>query len=80
MKSTKYSAEKIAASAQRVSDLFNKREIDDSAESCEEIALKNNVQIFLVRKQMRAMVASGKVEQVWKHGSRQLIPAYRFKK
>ena len=67
------------AAAALVSELFKRKVIDDHAETCEEIAAKTGTQIFLVRKQVRVMVQSGMIEQVWKHGKRQLVPAYRIK-
>jgi predicted transcriptional regulator len=67
------------AAAVLVSELFDRKVIDESAETCDEIAAKTGRQVFLVRKQVRSMVESGMIEQVWKHGTRQLVPAYRTK-
>ena len=68
------------AAALLVSELFNPRIIDESAETCDEIAAKTVRQVFLIRKEVRRLVHAGRVEQVWKRGTRQLVPAYRFKK
>lgn len=67
------------AAAVLVSELFQRKVIDDTAETCDEISAKTGRQILLVRKQVRGMVESGMIEQVWKRHGRQLVPAYRTK-
>jgi hypothetical protein len=68
------------AAAVLVSELFARKVIDDTAETCDEIAAKTGRQIFLIRKEVRRRVELGEIEQVWKRGTRQLVPAYRVKK
>lgn len=66
--------------AKLVSELFQKREIDDVAETAKEIANKNQLSVRQTTRQIESWLASGKIEQVWKHGTIRLVPAYRIKR
>jgi len=74
-----FSAEKITKSAMKASDLFEVREFDESSETVEEIAGKIGVSITEARRQCSKLVKDGKLEKVWKKGTRNPIVSYRPK-
>jgi len=67
------------AAALLVSELFQQKIIDESAESLAEISAKTGRSPTSTAREIRAMLKAGKIEQVWKRGSRWPVPAYRIK-
>ncbi len=80
MKSKTFSASALEQSAQLASGLFVKREIDESAETIQEIATRSNTPRKTISERVQKLLADGKLEQVWKHGRTRPVPAYRIKK
>jgi predicted transcriptional regulator len=62
-----------------VSELFPKRIVDDSAESVKEISKRVQLSERQALRSVEQLIAEGKIEKVWKHGTRNLIPAFRIK-
>jgi DNA-binding transcriptional regulator GbsR (MarR family) len=62
-----------------VSDLFIKKEFDENAETIDEIAAKSGISRAQASKTVLGMLKIGKIEKVWKRGSKFPIPAYRIK-
>jgi DNA-binding transcriptional regulator GbsR (MarR family) len=62
-----------------VSDLFAPREFDENAETVEEISQRIGASAKTISGQIRKMVLEGKIERVWKRGTKNPIPAYRIK-
>jgi hypothetical protein len=67
------------AAALLVSELFERKTIDETAESSAEISAKTGRSLASTGRDIQAMLKAGKIEQVWKRGSKGLIPAYRIK-
>jgi transposase len=66
-------------SKQLVSALYPKKVVDDTAESITEISKRAGKSPKTIERWVRQQVAEGKVEKVWKRGSKWLVPAYRIK-
>jgi len=78
---TKYTPEKLLQSARLASDLIDSRELDDSAETMEEIlAKKPGSRMNTLRAQIGEFVKDGKLERVWKYYKNRLVSAYRLPK
>jgi len=68
---------KLAATL--VSQLFEQRIVDQSAETAIEIAAKTGESERTVNRRIRDLLAAGSIEQVWKRGTHRPVPAYRVK-
>lgn len=60
-------------------DLFPQRVIDEKAFSLDEISAAKGYGRSQMSRYIREKVASGEIEQVWKHKGRIVVMAYRMK-
>ena len=67
-------------SARLASELVCTRIIDQTAETAREIADKNRLNVWQAQREVKKLVISGTLEQVWKKIGRTTIPAYRIKR